>query len=383
MKKVFIIYATAGEGHRQAAIAVKESLQDNRFSNISVHLIDALDYTNSFFKWSYSKGYLFIVNKLPFIWGAIYYLLDIKLLYPIVFYTRRIINKLNTSALVRLLRKENPDIVICTHFLAAEVISNLKKRQLLHSRLIVIVTDYRMHAFWYFNMVDQYLVGFELTKQDIVQKWHHPDRDVFITGIPVRKKFYKKTDRLEIRRRLGLLEQRFTVLIASGGFGIGPIKKIVLTLAQTDLKLQLLVVCGHNLKLYHSLKEIYEATECIRIYDFVENINEFMRASNLIIAKSGGLICSEALVSELPILVIAPIPGQESRNCRFLLSQTVAIKLNNISELNLLIRDLQSNPYKLELIKSNINLIVKKDTIQSIQRLFLSCLYPDKYEKGV
>ena len=65
MKKILIVYSTAGIGHKKAALAVKKAFDEMQSPDVETELIDALDYTNSFFKWSYLQAYLMMVNKLP------------------------------------------------------------------------------------------------------------------------------------------------------------------------------------------------------------------------------------------------------------------------------------------------------------------------------
>ena len=52
-----------------------------------------------------------------------------------------------------------------------------------------------------------------------------------------------------------------------------------------------------------------------------------MAVSDLVITKPGGLTSTEALVSNLPIIAINPIPGQEEDNARFLEHNNVGIWL--------------------------------------------------------
>ena len=95
-KKVLILYATAGIGHKKASMAVKEAFDELKLKDAEVTLADTLDYTNKFFKWTYLKAYLLMVNKLPTIWGFMYYLTDNFYINLLVARLRRINNWLNT-----------------------------------------------------------------------------------------------------------------------------------------------------------------------------------------------------------------------------------------------------------------------------------------------
>ncbi len=62
----------------------------------------------------------------------------------------------------------------------------------------------------------------------------------------------------------------------------------------------------------------------------MNNIDEFMEASDCIITKSGGLTVSEALSKKLPMIITNPIPGQETRNCKILTGFGTAVRADRV-----------------------------------------------------
>src|SRR5207244_4059676 len=57
-------------------------------------------------------------------------------------------DKLNTRPFVRMLERQRPDLVLCTHFLPAEIISWLKAKARLACPQAIVVTDFDVHAMW-------------------------------------------------------------------------------------------------------------------------------------------------------------------------------------------------------------------------------------------
>src|SRR3989338_8266308 len=104
--------------------------------DIEASIIDALDYTNDFFKWSYLQVYLLMVNKLPTFWGLSYYLTDMPFVDLFVSYIRRLNNWANSKKLVRYVLDTKPDVILSMHFFASEVIADLKDKGMTRSRLI-------------------------------------------------------------------------------------------------------------------------------------------------------------------------------------------------------------------------------------------------------
>src|SRR4030042_4493938 len=192
-KKILIVYATAGIGHKKAATAIKKAYDEMKLPGTEVTLIDALDYTNNFFKWSYLQAYLLMVNKLPLFWGLSYYLTDIPFVDFFVSYIRRINNRANSKKLVNYILDTKPDVIISTHFFASEVIANLKQKSLMLSRLVTIVTDYRLHAWWVCEGTDAYIVARGDTRRDLQRGKVEPG-NIKVIGIPIEPIFSKPLD---------------------------------------------------------------------------------------------------------------------------------------------------------------------------------------------
>ena len=336
--KVLIVYASSGSGHWKAAEALNEILKAR--PGISISLIDSLQYTTPSFRFCYPRTYIFLVRYLPSIWGFFYETLDHPLLRTTVAKVRRFLNASNGRSLARYVLEEEPDLILSTHFFASEVIGTLKREGRLRSRLLTVITDFGIHAVWISEGTDGYLVGSENLKEMLEARGVSPEK-IHVVGIPVHPRFEKPQDRTTLARKLGLDPQRFTVLIASGGFGVGPIERLVSLLAGYP-SLQLLVVCGHNERLFSSLSLKGFPQTRIHLFRFVNNMDELMSAADCMIGKSGGLTMSEALTKQLPTLILFPIPGQEDANRLFFEQQGAAITLKGLKDVEERFQDLET-----------------------------------------
>ena len=371
MRKILVVYASAGEGHRKAAFSVYEELRRLASPDTQVTLIDSLDCTNRFFKFTYRMGYIFLVKYIPTLWGFFYYLLDTKLFFILNQPFRRLINGLNSRRFVSFLKEENFDICISTHFLATEVISHLKKGGKININLITVVTDFKLHLFWLSKHVDNYVVAADSTKQELISR-RIDENKIKVCGIPIGKKFSIKKDKEEIIRRLRVGKHNFTILVMGGGLGIGPIKEIVMQLQHLEADCQILVVCGHNKTLFKKLSAL--KTKFIKptfIYGFCNNMDEIMFLADIMVSKVGGMASSESLASQLPIIAIAPIPGQEMRNAGFLLDNGVGFKIKKPKEIVPIVSDLISNESRFLKIKEKIAKLAKPKAAEDIARFAL------------
>ena len=161
-----------------------------------------------------------------------------------------------------------------------------------------------------------------------------------------------------MRRKHGLDEDPFTILVSAGGFGVGPVEHIIQALSGLSHPAQVVVVCGRNEELRDRLARARPAASPsprrrVQAARFTTEMDELMAAADLFVGKPGGLTTSEALAKGLPMVVINPIPGQEERNSDHLLEEGIAIRCNNLPALAYKIDRLIEEPGKLMLMRGN------------------------------
>ena len=135
-----VLSTAAATGHLRAAEALVSAFEAKR---VSAHHIEVLRYTNPIFRKIYSDLYVELMTRGPNLLGWLYKTFDC----PWQFQKRRIaLDRLNTGPLVKLIRQENPDLALCTHFLPAEILLYLRKKKILNIPIGVVVTDFDAHA---------------------------------------------------------------------------------------------------------------------------------------------------------------------------------------------------------------------------------------------
>lgn len=322
--KILIVHASAGAGHMKAAEAIYDGLQSS--TTHDAVLIDALDFTSPLFKRMYRDSYLFLITKVPYLWGGAFLMLDKSWLQPFVRAFRRLYNGINCKPLERYLEQEQFDYIFSTHFMPNEVASALKRKGKIKSKVISCVTDFDIHKIWVGDGVDKYTVASDWTREKAVEIGI-PKDSVVTTGIPTNQKFNQHPDVVELKKQLGLKSDVFTVLMATGSFGIGPIEEILEQLQDV----QVIVVSGHNQGLYDRLSQ--KGYPLAKILGLVDNMPELMAVSDVMVTKPGGLSTSEALVSQLPMIFFSAIPGQETNNISVLAEYGVGVKGTTVASI--------------------------------------------------
>lgn len=323
---VMVLSAASGAGHVRAADALVSAFQLRR---IDAFHVEVLKYTTPLFRKVYSDLYIELVNKRPEVLGWVYDSLD----RPWKFQKRRLaFDLLNAGPLVKLLKKDNPSLAVCTHFLPAEILLFLKKKKLIDIPIGITITDFDAHAMWIYRNVDWYFVACEETRV-YLNKLGIPLESIFVTGVPIDPVFAEEKSKQETRRYYGLAPELPTILISVGGFGVGPMELLIRCLDEVRYPIQSIVICGKNEKLKEKMKAL-KTRYPLKVVGYTTEMDSFMAASDLLLGKAGGLTSSEALARGLVLVVVNPVPGQEERNSDHFLEEGAAIRCNNLPVLS-------------------------------------------------
>ncbi len=354
LKKALILSASVGAGHIRAADAIERAF-GLRAPGWEVRNIDVLGYTNPLFRRLYGKAYIDMVNSMPEVLGWMYDTLD----KPWEGERRRLaLDRLNTQPLISLLKREKPDLAVCTHFLPAEIISWLTAKGKISFPQSIVVTDFDAHAMWLCHNYSRYFVALDETRVHLEKIGIDPGK-ITVSGIPIDPVFSETKDKIDMRRKLGLDPDRLTILVSAGGFGVGKIEPLLRALSELQTRSQIVAICGRNEKLRDDLTRLAKSTldsERVRFFPigFTTAMDEYMSAADLIVGKPGGLTTSEALAKGLIFCVVNPIPGQEERNSDHLLEKGCAIKCNNLPVLAYKIDSLVADTERFESMKRNV-----------------------------
>jgi len=371
-RRVLILSASVGAGHLRAAEAVELAVKELD-PQAEVQNVDVLKFTNAVFRRVYSQAYLDLANKLPHVLGYFYDLLDRK---PSPRQKsdrlRRLVQRMNLGRFLKFLNQEKWDVIVNTHFLPPEIIAALKKKKGFATPQATVVTDFETHRLWVNEPCEHYFTATEEAAIHL-NSWGVPRDSISVTGIPIHTAFSKCADRTACVAKQGLVGDRPVVLQLSGGFGVGPIEKIYRAILEVELPLEVVVVSGRNAKLKTELAKI-AAPERHRthVVGFTTEIHELMAAADVVVSKPGGLTTSEVLASGAAMAIINPIPGQESRNSDFLLENSAAIKLNNLSTVPFKISSLLADSGRLSAIKANSRRLGRPQAAYEVARRALA-----------
>ncbi len=357
-----VLSAGVGSGHNSAAAALESEFGTRR--NVeAVQRVDVLDLTSDLFRTLQDDAYFGLVDAAPWLVGWGYDMNDVPFRSQ---GAMSVWDQLNTTPVVKTIKAFAPDIVICTHFLPARVVSLLLGRGRLQATMSVVTTDYDFQGMWLTAPFNRFYVARDETRAHMVEIGLPADR-IVASGIPVRADFGEPADRDAVLARHELRPDVPILLISAGAAGGEYTKAVVTQTLAIPNPFQAVVVCGRNEQLREAIAALVASSPSrYRVIGYTTEMAALMRSATLFIGKPGGLSSSECMAAGLPMVLINPIPGQEVRNSDFLLEEGAAIRCNYDTTIGYKIATLLSAPDRVARMAANARRTGRPDAAEVI-----------------
>ncbi len=368
--RIAVLHATAGSGHKRAAEALAAAVAALDPA-ATVREVDTLVFASRLYRGTYAASYNTMARHAPRLWGALYHSWAMAPVNRSTAPVRLTLDRLNLRRLVRVVEREEPCAVVCTHFLPVEALSPRRGRGL-GAPLYCVITDFGAHPFWVFPHVDRYFVAAEAVADELAGRGVPRER-IEVTGIPVDPRFARRIGREAARAHFGLDPGRPLVLVMGGGSGVGPLGGLAERLIGIARDAQVLVVCGTNARLRDEIDQLPAGrTGRIRTLGFTQEVDVLLEACDAVVGKAGGLTCSEALIKRAPLVVFKPTPGQEVRNAEFLASAGAAVLAESVEEVATTVERWLAEPAARERVREAQARLARPDAAEVIARRVLA-----------
>ncbi|MDB4937495.1 MAG: diglucosyldiacylglycerol synthase rane anchor synthesis [Labilithrix sp.] len=301
-----VVYSPVGGGHKSAALATAEAA---RARGLRVEVVSAFDHAPRWAGDAYVRAHLTGQSAAPELYGQMYFAANRRgdALEPL----RLGLDNLVFGGLADHVRALAPRAVVATHHLPLVVLGRSRRKGTLDAPLLGVVTDYTAHACWAERGVDAWAVPFGGARAELAGHGA-PLARIVETGIPVRASFARTPSLLA-----GALPRVLRVLVTSGGFGHGPMTRIVRSFASVP-NVELVVVCGAAEKLAARVaREADEAGVPARVIGFEKDMAARIAEAHVVVGKAGGLTVTETLTAGRPMIVASAVPGNEKLNEAF------------------------------------------------------------------
>lgn len=410
---IMILTASTGGGHNRASNALKEYIGSHDPDAV-VTIIDAIEECSSALNFTVVKGYKALVTLTPALFGAMYKSSDKK---SPLSDTVNVIYQQCAKRIQPVIEEHQPDVIISCHPFTGAIIGYMKEKYGCDIPLITIVTDFLPHRAYISGGIDAYVTASAQAKNILAAEYGISRDAIYDYGHPVFERFYEGNGRSrdEVLDELGFDKNKRTVLIMAGSFGVTDILEIYENLQNIDAAYQFIVITGRNKRLYDAFEELlnnadeivtedepelfkrypndtvlrfmYNQSEIVRekltrtfrrtvdrhqptkLFYFINNVDDYMHASDLIITKPGGLTTSESIACSLPMVVFKAYPGQEEQNAALLVENNIGVIMENSAAAADVVGPLLTDGAKLQRMRESCRRFVHKNSCQRIYEL--------------
>ena len=342
MKKVMILTAErTGNGHKSAANALEKKLSNMNYEIVQLDCFTMMGKLGTLLE----SSYLPITTKFPLLYYIPFLLTQIfpDAMHFLVYLKIR-------KQLRKQIKKFKPDLIISVHSMFTKSISYLLKREKLNIPFYISVIDLvRPPRVWFDKNADAIFVPTEEVRANYIKKGVNENK-IFVSGFPIRED-------IKCRKLPKSIKDKVNILLVNPSVNL---KKSIKYVKETSrLKnVSVSVICGRDEKLYKTLKreqELKKISPDVQIYSFVNNMNEFLEKSHIVLTKAGPNMILEAVKSATAVVITGHIKGQENWNYKYVVKNNYGFKCDNPRKIyNKLYNFINSSELK-KCLKSVIN----------------------------
>jgi UDP-N-acetylglucosamine:LPS N-acetylglucosamine transferase len=331
--KLALIYIDSGGGHRAAATALSEVIQEQqRGWDVEMlciqDLLDPIDFIRKYTGIPFQEIYNIMLRRGWTVGSA--------QLIPLMHLVIRMFHQKQVRVLEGHWSRTRPDLVVSMipHYNRALRISleNVCPGTPFVT-LLTDIADYPPH-FW-IERQEQYVICGSIRAAEQARQIGIPsDRVMQVSGMILNPKFHAQSDpnRWVGRLRLGLQPDLPTGLVLFGGEGSNEMLRIAEALNRPGSGLQLILICGKNKSLASELRATVRRIPMF-VEGFTREIPHYMDLSDFFIGKPGPGSISEALSKRLPVIVQQSpwTMAHERYNADWIEDQGVGLVVRNFS----------------------------------------------------
>ena len=362
-KKILLLSVASGAGHTRAAEAIRSAAAGQEIS--AVHL-DATAFASPFLRAVYTDAYIFLVKRAPALWSCLYRWTNAAKPDGLMQTVRRWLERRDSEPLLREIAQLRPDVIVCTHFLPAEILSQRIAAGKLDCPVWVQVTDFDLHRMW----VQPHMAGYFAANEEVAFRMRAAGiaaQAIRVNGIPIMPAFARPHERTVCAREIGLDPAVTTLLLMGGGAGLGSLDTVARRLLGLPGNFQLIVLAGKNVAALAGLQGVAARHPGrLSLQGYTDKVERLMACADLVITKPGGSTSAECLAMGLPMIIHAAIPGQEDHNANFLLEEGVALKALDLPTLEYRVSYLLEHPAKLEEMRARALALARPDAAMRV-----------------
>ena len=385
---ILVVHASVGSGHRSAAYAIAEAIQNAGeraradaadpalpasldpalAARARVEVLDILDFGRIVFDGDATAS-MFTGWTRPFYDITWRYVLTGRLLWG----GGTIWAHLMYPRFVEFVRAVRPAAIVATHITAANVAVSARMLTGQSFPILCVPTDYEAEGLWPHLHTDLFCVANEAMAETLRPRRVPEDR-ILITGIPASPAFSRDYDKTAARESFGLPADKIVVLALAGAKLPRPYVHFrealdeLLPFMHRLPNMELVIVAGADEEYERRVRrEVADfGLDNARVLGYVTRMAELMEAADVVICKPGGLTVTECLCARAPMILLGRAYGQEKANVRMLTAAGAAMAATTSRELLDTLRHISEHPASADAMLINASLLRRPHAADAI-----------------
>lgn len=316
MKKILILTSEkTGTGHKSAANALEKQLKELNYDVKKIDCFKTMKKTGKLLE----DSYIPITTKFPLIFYMVFLFSQIFPDFISFFMYLKSRRKLKKEFL-----DYKPDLIISNHPLFTKSVSHLLKKEHLSIPFFIDVIDLvNPPKTWLDKNADVIFVPTNKIKELYLKKGIDANK-IVVSGFPIRSDIIKRSTPKSIVNEINILLVNPSVSLKKNIHYVKEVSRIE--------NANINVICGLDTKLYNKLKKeqnLKNISPKVKIYSFINNMNDFLEKSHILLTKAGPNMILEGARSGTAVVITGYIKGQENENYEYVVDNNIGFKCDN------------------------------------------------------
>ena len=325
--RVLVLTAPVGEGHLATARTLTHDIR-HRDPEAEVAICDVLEEFSRPLSWLLRDAYRWQLDTAPWLFGTLFAALQQSRLLRSL--SRTLLSLTGSRAVLRVIRAQQPDVIVSTFPAATAILGCLRLRGRVHVPVCATITDFAGLEMWVDRGVDLHLVMHQ-SLLPAVERVAGPGSARVVFPL-VSSEFLVPKSAAAARAALGLRQTGRLIVVSGGGWGVGDLHGAVVTaLERADAA----VVClaGRDPAAKERLERAFAADPRVTVLGFTDRMCDLLAAADILVHSTGGVTCLEALVSGCPIIAFGAPPGHAPLLARNMAALGLLVHARSVGEL--------------------------------------------------
>ena len=366
--KILITYLTYGNGHKSVANYIKEYFSEKN-EDFDIKTIDILEKKKTKITKISQEIFDFLLLKMPFLWNFVYRIANNNFMTS---FSSVIVKIFDSKELKDTILDFQPDVIISTHFFSSALMGNYVKNNLTRASLITVLTDYHVHSIWLGGYKNEHAITIaNINNYKYLRGLNN--NMIYPIGIPI---YPKESEIVLNKREIFSNDNPLCIFFGGGGNGGFLSYPYIKMIIEKKLNINFIYIAGRNVHNKEKVDELIAKNSItnVKTFGYVTNVPDYLKISDFVISKPGGIQSTEALFYRKPLFMINSGGGQESENVKYFVENGYGKYFKRPKKMIKFLKEIENNPNLLENYIKKMNSNSYKSAMQKLYYIVLEIL---------